>query len=128
MVTGMAQAALANPLLTWETTKVFDLGFDFGFFNNRLTGTFDYFNKRTTDILINLPAPGVHGITSIPKVNSATVTNSGVEFTVGWQDKTADFSYGATANFTYVTNKVNKFKGKIIMNLQEKYEVSTKDD
>lgn len=112
MVTGMAQAALANPLLTWETTKVFDLGFDFGFFNNRLTGTFDYFNKRTTDILINLPAPGVHGITSIPKVNSATVTNSGVEFTVGWQDKTADFSYGATANFTYVTNKVNKFKGR----------------
>lgn len=111
IATGMAQAALANPLLTWETTKVFDVGFDFGFFKNRFTGTFDYFNKRTTDILINLPAPGVHGTTSIPKVNSATVTNRGVEFTLGWQDHVGDFSYGINGNFTYVTNKVNKFKG-----------------
>lgn len=111
MVTGLAQIALANPSLTWETTKVFDLGLDFGAFNNRLTGTIDYFNKRTTDILIGLPAPDVRGTTSLPKVNSATVTNSGVEFTLGWQDKVSDFSYGATANFTYVTNKVNKFKG-----------------
>ncbi|KGF17291.1 collagen-binding protein [Prevotella sp. S7-1-8] len=111
MVTGLAKAALANPLLTWESTNVFDAGLDFGFFNNRLTGTIDYFNKRTTDILINLPAPGVHGTTSLPKSNSAIVTNNGFEFTLGWQDKTQDFTYGATANLTYVTNKVNKFKG-----------------
>ena len=111
LVPGMAMAAIPNRRLTWETTKVFDVGFDFGFLGNRLTGTFDYFNKRTTDILINLPAPGVHGTTSIPKVNSAIVTNNGVEFTLGWQDKVSDFSYGATANFTYITNKVNKFKG-----------------
>ena len=111
LVPGLAMAAIPNRRLTWETTKVFDVGFDFGFLGNRLTGTFDYFNKRTTDILINLPAPGVHGTTSIPKVNSAIVTNNGVEFTLGWQDKVSDFSYGATANFTYITNKVNKFKG-----------------
>ena len=112
MVTGMAQTALANEKLSWETTNVFDLGFDFGFFKNKLTGTFDYFNKRTTDILIDLPAPAVHGTTSLPKVNSATVTNQGVEFTLGWQDRVSDFSYGATANFTFIKNKVNKFKGK----------------
>ena len=112
MVTGMAQTALANEKLSWETTNVFDLGFDFGFFKNKLTGTFDYFNKRTTDILIDLPAPAVHGTTSLPKVNSATVTNQGVEFTLGWQDRVNEFSYGATANFTFIKNKVNKFKGK----------------
>lgn len=112
LVTGLAQAAIANPNLTWESTKVTDIGLDFGFFGNRLTGTIDYFNKRTTDILINLPAPDVHGLASIPKVNSATVTNQGVEFTAGWQDQVKDFTYGANLNFTYVTNKVNKFKGK----------------
>lgn len=111
LVTGLAQAVIANPELTWETTKVADVGIDFGFFGNRLTGTIDYFNKRTTGILINLPAPDVHGIASIPKVNSATVTNQGFEFTAGWQDNIKDFSYGINANFTYVTNKVNKFKG-----------------
>ncbi len=112
MVTGMAQAAIANSALTWETTKVFDVGLDFGFFNNRFTGTFDYFNKRTTDILINLPAPSVHGTASIPKVNSATVTNEGIEMTLGWQDKIGDFHYGINGNLSYITNTVNKFKGK----------------
>lgn len=111
MVTGMAQAAIANSALTWESTRVFDVGVDFGFLNNRLTGTIDYFNKRTTNILIDLPAPDVHGTASIPKVNSATVTNSGLELTMGWQDQVGDFHYSVNGNFTYVTNKVNKFKG-----------------
>jgi hypothetical protein len=44
-------------------------------------------------------------------VNSATVTNNGVELTLGWQDKIGEVSYGVTGNFTYVKNKVNKFKG-----------------
>lgn len=108
---GLAQAAIANANLTWETTKVADIGLDFGVLNNRLTGTVDYFNKRTTGILINLPAPDVHGITSIPKVNSATVTNQGIEISLGWQDNVGDFTYGINGNFTYVQNKVNKFKG-----------------
>ena len=109
---GMAQIALANAGRTWETTYVTNVGVDFGFFNNRLTGTFDYFHKRTKDILIDLPAPIVHGTASIPKQNSATVTNKGIEFTLGWQDKVGDFSYGITGNFTYVKNMVDKYKGK----------------
>lgn len=109
---GLAQADIANSGLTWETTKVADVGLDFGLLNNRLTGTVDYFNKRTTGILISLPAPSVHGIASIPKMNSATVTNQGVEVTLGWQNKVKDFSYGINTNFTYVKNIVNKFKGK----------------
>lgn len=112
MITGMAQVAIANSRLTWETTKVFDVGLDFGFFNNRLNGTVDYFNKRTEDILINLPAPAVHGTASIPKENAATVVNNGFEITLNWQDHINDFHYGVTGNFSYVKNKVTKFKGK----------------
>ena len=112
MQTGLALSAISNADLTWESTKVFNVGLDFGFFNNRLTGTIDWFNKKTTGILINLPAPGVHGTTSLPKQNSAEVTNKGLEFTIGWQDKVGDFTYGANANFSYITNNVDKFKGK----------------
>ena len=95
LVLGLAQAQLANPNLTWESTYMTNVGVDFGLVNNKLTGTIDYFNKKTKDILINLPAPDVHGTASIPKQNSATVTNQGIEM-----------------NFTFVRNKVNKFKGK----------------
>lgn len=112
MVPGLALAAISNSALTWESTKVFNVGLDFGFFNNHLTGTIDFFNKKTTGILINLPAPGVHGTTALPKQNSAEVTNKGIEFTLGWQDKIGDFPYGANANFAYITNNVDKFKGK----------------
>ena len=111
LILGLAQARLANPALTWESTYMTNVGFDFGLVNNKLTGTVDYFNKRTKDILINLPAPDVHGTASIPKQNSATVTNQGIEMTLGWQDQIGDFSYGVNGNFTFVKNKVNKFKG-----------------
>lgn len=109
---GLAQARIANPNLTWESTYMTNVGIDFGLFNNRLTGTMDYFHKKTKDILINLPAPAVHGIASIPKQNSAEVLNQGVELTLGWQDKIGDFSYSVNGNFTYVKNEVTKYKGK----------------
>lgn len=112
LVQGLVQTKLANRALTWESTYMTNVGVDFGFFNNRFTGTIDYFHKRTKDILIELPAPLVHGSTDIPKQNSAIVTNQGVEFTLGWQDKIGDFSYGINGNFTYVKNIANKFKGR----------------
>lgn len=108
---GVAQAAIANPYLTWESTYITDIGIDFGVFNNRLSGTIDYFNKKTKDILIDLPAPAVHGTASIPKQNSAIVTNKGIEATLTWNDRVGDFTYSVSGNVTYVKNKVNKFKG-----------------
>ncbi|MDD2436893.1 MAG: TonB-dependent receptor [Massilibacteroides sp.] len=111
VATGLAMTNLANANLKWEKTQVVDLGIDFSLLNNRLYGTFDYFNKKTKDILIDLPAPAVHGTSSVPTSNSAQVSNKGVELTLGWRDKVGDVSYEINANYTYVKNNVDKFKG-----------------
>ncbi len=108
---GVSQTAIANAALTWESTKIMDIGVDFGFLNGRMSGTLDYFHKKTDGILIDLPAPAVHGNASIPKQNSAIVVNKGLELTLGWRDKIGDFSYGINGNVTWLKNEVTKFKG-----------------
>ncbi len=108
---GMAQTALANALLTWESTYVTNVGIDFGMLKNRLTGSFDVFYKKTKDILIDLPAPLVHGTSSLPKQNAASVTNKGFELALGWRGRSGNLDYGIDGNLTYNKNKVVKFKG-----------------
>lgn len=107
---GMAQTSLANINLTWESTAVTNVAADFAVLNNRLSGTLEYFYKKTSDILINLPAPLVHGDASIPTQNSAKVVNKGFELTLNWADKINDFHYNVGMNMTFVNNKVTKFK------------------
>lgn len=111
MVIGMGQLSLANTNLTWESTAVTNFAADFGVLNNRLNGTLEYFYKKTSDILIDLPAPLVHGSSSLPTQNSAEVVNKGFEITLNWADKINDFHYNVGANLTFVDNKVTKFKG-----------------
>lgn len=111
IATGIAMLAIPNGNLTWEKTKIFNAGLDFGFANNRLSGTLEYFHKKTEDILIDLPAPLVNGNASIPRQNAGVVVNKGVEISLGWQDKIKDFSYYVNGNVTFINNKVTKFKG-----------------
>lgn len=111
MQIGMTQTSLANGNLTWESTAVANIAIDFGVLNNKLSGSIEYFNKKTSDILINLPAPLVHGNSTIPTLNSAEVLNKGYELTLNWSDKINEFNYNIGANLTFVDNKVTKFKG-----------------
>lgn len=111
MQIGMTQTALANGNLTWESTAVTNAAVDFTTLNNRLNGTVEYFYKKTSDILIDLPAPLVHGNASIPTQNSAEVTNKGFELSLNWTDHINDFHYNIGTNITFVDNKVTKFKG-----------------
>lgn len=111
MQIGLTQSALSNGALTWESTAVANFAMDFGVLNNRLSGTVEYFSKKTSDILIGLPAPLVHGNASIPTQNSAEVVNKGFELTLNWADKINDFHYNIGANVTFVDNEVTKFKG-----------------
>ena len=109
---GLSQTAIANANLSWETTYITNLGVDYNMFGNRLSGSLEFFNKKTDGILIDLPAPMVHGNATIPKQNAAQVTNKGVEFSVNWSDRVGkDFDYNVGFNFTYIKNNVDKFKG-----------------
>lgn len=111
---GLAITAIKNYALTWETTSVCNLGVDFGFLNNRLTGTVDVYNKLTNGILYTPSMYMVMGTASAPKQNIAAVTNRGVELELGWKDHAGkDFNYSVSANFTYNKNYVSKYKGAL---------------
>lgn len=109
---GFAQTGLSNSLLTWESTNVFNLGLDFDLFDYKLGGSIDVFEKTTNNILINLPAPMVVGDASIPRTNAAKVRNRGIETNLTYRDQIGDdFKFNIGGNFTFIDNKVLKFKG-----------------
>ena len=112
VATGLAVYTLANPNLKWESTHVLNIGADFATLNNRLFGNVDWFYKKTDNILMDLPAPAVHGTSEIPNVNAAEVSNRGIELTLNWNDRIGNVNYGATFNGSYVKNNIDKFKGK----------------
>ena len=86
---------IVSSFMTWETVESWNIGIDWGMFNNRLTGTFEYFERATNDMIG--PAPELPGIlgTSVPKVNNADMRSYGFDLEVSWRDNIGDFSYGA---------------------------------
>ena len=110
---GFAQTALSNPELTWERTNMFDVGFDYSFLGGRLSGSFDWFNKLTKDILISLPVPLEHGTSSVPNQNAGEVRNRGMEFDINWSDRIGKVLYRVGFNMGMVRNEVTRFQGDV---------------
>lgn len=111
--TGLAISKLGNSLLEWETTTTTNVGLDFGFFGNRLTGEVEWYNKMTSGILFTPAIPLSMGRVSGSTENIAKVRNRGIELTLGWQDHIKDFTYKIGGNFSFNRNKVIKYKGKL---------------
>ncbi len=88
LVTGASYGVTGNPDLRWETTEQINIGFEFGVFDDRLTGEMDYYNKTTSDILLDLQNPGHlgNGAFQFTTYNAAEVRNSGFEFLLNWKD------------------------------------------
>lgn len=110
---GFSQTTLSNPQLTWESTYVTNVGIDYGFLNNRLTGSFEWFNRDTKGILISLPVPLEHGTSSVPNQNASEVNNRGFDFDINWSDKISKVTYSVGFNMGFVSNKVTKFQGDV---------------
>ena len=106
---GIVFTRLANPDLQWEVSSQIDIGVDFAFLDYRLTGTIDYFNKESSNILLEVvPADPVEPTTlywdNIPDMR---ILNNGIELALDYQsDGQRDFSYNIGGNVTYIQNRV----------------------
>ena len=96
--------------MTWEKTKTFNIGVDASFFNNQLNLTFDYFYKRTTDILMKPIVPTVFG-TDMPMDNIGEMQNQGWEIGINYNIRTGQVQHGFSLNLSDSYNKVLKFPG-----------------
>ena len=98
---------LANPDLHWEETHQTDIGFEAGFFKNRLTTEIDWYNRKTLDIITQVAIPAYVGAQDPPFVNAASLVNSGFDFNLGWRDKTqSNFGYNINVIVSTVHNEI----------------------
>ncbi|PWK29436.1 TonB-linked SusC/RagA family outer membrane protein [Arcicella aurantiaca] len=110
---GQRPVQLANPDLSWEITDQFDIGIDYGFLNNRISGEIDYYQKNTSNLLLNVNVPATTGFASITK-NVGKLVNKGFEFVVNTDNLVGDFKWSTRINAAYNMNKITDIQGQII--------------
>jgi TonB-linked SusC/RagA family outer membrane protein len=111
VIQGGAGTNLSNPLLTWERAATFNAGFDFGLFQNKLTGSFDYFDKTTSNIQQTpLDVPSIFGAAP-PTANVAKVQNRGWEAQLTYTLKSAKVTQSFSANIGNTQNKLLQLTG-----------------
>ena len=103
---GVGVGTLANPLLRWEKTGQFDIGFDLGLKNERFSFVVDYYIKNTTDLLMSAPVPSSSGYSTMTR-NIGSMQNRGFEFTFNSKNiQTTNFSWNSVFNISTLKNKI----------------------
>ena len=105
LVLGSKPSGTPNADLRWEESEQYDAGIDFGFFNNALTLTVDYFYKKTNGMLKEMAVPSYLG-ESKPWGNVGSMKNEGVEFELGYKLRKNDWAFGVQANISYLKNEL----------------------
>lgn len=106
---GFVQTQAANSALKWETTDEINAGLDFTILNNRIFGSFDYFTRKTSGILITPPVAATLGEGQTKAVNGASKSNKGWEFVLGYRGTAqGDLKYNVVANFTHFRDKITE--------------------
>ncbi len=96
---------MSNPDLKWEKTGQFDVGFNLGLFQNRLNFDIAYYNKKTTDLLLDCPIPHSTGFSTIFK-NVGSVRNQGLDIMVNGTPIQGEFTWNSTLNLNFNKNKI----------------------
>lgn len=108
---GQFVESLGNPDLKWERTAELNFGTDFSFFGNRLSGSLDYYSKKTTELLYSINIPNISGFSSIA-TNVGQINNTGFEAAInGSIIKSRNFNWDANLNFSTNSNKVVTIRG-----------------
>lgn len=111
---------MVSLLKTWETIETWDIGLDWGAFNNRLTGSFDYFVRHTKDMIG--PAPELSSAlgTTVPKINNCDMKSYGFELEIGWRDQIGGVKYGIKALLSDDQQKITRYPNES-MNVSQYY-------
>jgi TonB-dependent starch-binding outer membrane protein SusC len=109
---GAAITALANEKIKWEKTTQLNFGLDAELLNRKIRIEADYFDKNTTDILVDLPIPGTLGVGAAPLQNVGVVNNKGFELLVNHQNRIGKFEYDISVNGAMITNTITNTAGR----------------
>lgn len=113
---GFKRVQLSNPDLKWETTTQTNIGIDFGFFQQALYGSAEYYIKKTKDILYQPPYSGVKGEGAGKYYNGAKMENKGFEFTLGYRGQTSfGLSYDLAGNFSTNKNEITYLPSSVLI-------------
>ena len=101
-----------TPDLKWETTTTYNIGLDWGILNQRLSGTIDWYYRKTTDLINYAPTQALSAFRNQAWQNIGSLSNTGVEFTLSWKAiRSADWNWTIDYNFTYNHNRIDDLTG-----------------
>lgn len=111
---GFVSVQGGNPNLRWEQTDELNIGIDYTLFNGKIDGAFDYFTRKTTDILIQPPIASAVGEGQLTWLNGATKKNNGWEAYISYNSDTkGDFSYNVTASASHFKDKITELPEEV---------------
>lgn len=110
---GQIPIRIANPDLTWEKTKQLDIGLDFGLLKNRITGVFDFYQKNTTELLLDVPVPQTTGF-STKTQNLGALKNTGFELGINSENLVGAFKWSTAITAAINNNKITNLGGQIL--------------
>ena len=99
----------ANPSLSWETTRDAGFGFDMDMFSNKLSVVFDYYNRKTTDMLLAVQLPRSTGNINSMYMNVGSMKNWGIELSVTYREQIGDMKLTISPNFSFYRNEVTSW-------------------
>jgi len=107
-VQGFRPTRIGNPNAKWETNETTDIGFDAGLLDNKIILKFDWYMKKTKDLLYRVELPGTAGAAEAPYVNIAAMSNKGIDVELAYNERFGDLGFNVSAVMTTYSNNIDK--------------------